>query len=367
MTGTPSVLVGDVGGTTTKLALLDEKLAAQVIRRYASREHDSLNHIVREFLSSRAQTVTHACFAIAGPVREGSVRTTNLPWVVEAADLARLIGVTDVLLINDIEAVGHGVGVLDESAFVTVHRGAGPTCGNAAVIAAGTGLGEAGLYWDGARHRPFASEGGHASFAPRDDLEMELLQFLVAEYGHVSWERVLSGPGLFNVYRFLRDSGRFDEPQWLAELIGQEDAAASIAQCALEGGAPICEHSLELFVSLYGAEAGNLTLKMMAVGGVYIAGGIAPKILDWLKRPSFRRAFVAKGRMQPLLETIPVRVVVSDRVGLLGAARAVLSNESLKAVRPSPTVTSSTTTRDAHADGKAIFGGQDGRRDRDRQ
>lgn len=329
MTGNPVILVGDVGGTTTKLALLDEKLAFQEIRRYASREHDSLNHIVREFLSSRAQTVTHAGFGIAGPIRAGSVRTTNLPWVVEAAELARLIGVTDVLLINDIEATGHGIGALDASALVTLHHGGGPTSGNAAVIAAGTGLGEAGLYWDGARHRPFASEGGHASFAPRDDLEMELLRFLRSEYGHVSWERVLSGPGLFNIYRFLRDTGRFQEPEWLAASI-RDDPAASIGRCALEGTAPICEQSLELFVSLYGAEAGNLALKMMAVGGVYIAGGIAPRILDWLKRSSFRSAFVAKGRMQSLLEAIPVCVVVSDRVALMGAARAVLLNADVK-------------------------------------
>lgn len=230
-------------------------------------------------------------------------------------------------------------GALDASALVTLHRGGEQTSGNAAVIAAGTGLGEAGLYWDGARHRPFASEGGHASFAPRDDLEMELLRFLLTEYGHASWERVLSGQGLFNVYRFFRDTGRFEEPEWLAESIRQEDPAASIAQCALEGTAPICEHSLELFVSLYGAEAGNLALKMMAVGGVYIAGGIAPKILDWLKRPSFRRAFVAKGRMRRLLEAIPVQVVVSDQVALLGAARAVLSNADVRSAGLSRTLT----------------------------
>lgn len=334
MTGNAVILVGDVGGTTTKLALLDETLTFQEFRKYASREHDSLNDIVREFLSARTQTVTHACFGIAGPVREGSVRTTNLPWVVDAADLARLIGVTDVLLMNDIEAIGHGIGALDDNELVTLHRGAQPTRGNAAVIAAGTGLGEAGLYWDGTRHRPFASEGGHASFAPRDDLEMELLRFLLPDYGHVSWERLLSGPGLFNVYRFFRDTGRSDEPEWLAELVRDQDPAASISRCALEGTSPICEQSLELFVSLYGAEAGNLALKIMAVGGVYLAGGIAPKILEWLKRPSFHHAFVAKGRMRRLLETIPVRVVLNNRVALLGAARVALSNDHVRTVKP---------------------------------
>jgi glucokinase len=330
MTGKPVILAGDIGGTTTKLALVDEKLAFQKIQRYASREHDSLNDIVREFLRAETPAVTHACFGVAGPVRDESVKTTNLPWMVEAADLAPLIGVSDVLLINDIEAIGHGIGALDDRQLVTLHGGAGVTSGNAAVIAAGTGLGEAGMYWDGARHRPFASEGGHASFAPRDALEMELLRFLLAEYGHVSWERVLSGPGLFNIYRFLRDTERFEEPEWLAASIRENDPAASIGRCALEGTAPICEHSLELFVSLYGAEAGNLALKMMATAGVYLAGGIAPKILDWLKRPSFRRAFVAKGRMQSLLESIPVRVVVNDRVALMGAARAVLLNADAK-------------------------------------
>lgn len=338
MTGTPLIFAGDVGGTTTDLALLDAKLTVHTIQSYASQEYASLIDIVRQFLREEAPRVTHACFGVAGPVRDESVKTTNLPWIVEAADLAPLIGVSDVLLLNDLEAIGHGIGALDDRAFVTLHGGAGVTRGNAAVIAAGTGLGEAGLYWDGMRHRPFASEGGHASFAPRNDLEIELLRFLLPEYEHVSWERVLSGPGLFNIYRFLRDTGRFDEPAWLAESIHQEDPAASVSQCALEGTAAICEETLELFVSLYGAEAGNLALKMMAVGGVYVAGGIAPKILDWLKRPSFRRAFVAKGRMRRVLETIPVRVVVNDRVGLLGAARAALSNESLKAERSSPTL-----------------------------
>jgi len=340
------ILAGDVGGTTTDLALLDEKLAVRELRSFSSGEYDSLTRMVREFLRTGSHSITQACFGIAGPVRHGSVKPTNLPWTVEATDVARLIGIADVLLINDIEAIGYGIGALEEREFVTLQSGIGLTSGNAAVIAAGTGLGEAGLYLDGARHRPFASEGGHASFAPRDDREIELLRFLMPEYGHVSWERVLSGPGLFNIYRFLRDSGRFEEPAWLAESIRQEDPAAAITQCALDGTAPICEHSLELFVSLYGSEAGNLALKVMATGGLYVAGGIAPKIVDWLRRPAFRRAFVEKGRMQQLLEAIPVRVIVSDRVALLGAARAALSSESFKAGRPLPASTSTDTARE---------------------
>ena len=188
------------------------------------------------------------------------------------------------------------------------------------MIAAGTGLGEAGLYWDGERHRPFPSEGGHASFAPRDDLETELLQFLIAEYGHVSWERVLSGPGLLNIYRFLRDTGRFDEPDWLAQAIDEGDPAASITHCAMQRTAPICERTLELFVSLYGAEAGNLALKMMARNGVYLAGGIAPKLLSSLRQPSFLESFTNKGRMGELLKAFPVRVITNEKVSLMGAA-----------------------------------------------
>jgi glucokinase len=340
MTGHPVILAGDVGGTTTDLALLDERLSFGTVRTFASQEYSSLYDIVRDFLRTQSGAATHACFGIAGPVRDGSVKTTNLPWLVEATELSRLIGVADVLLINDLEAIGHGIAALDESAFVTLHPGTDHP-GNAAVVAAGTGLGEAGLYWDGARHHPFASEGGHASFAPRNDTEMELLRYLLRQYEHVSWERVLCGPGLFNIYSFLRDTGRFNQPEWLAEAIDADDPAASISRCALEGAAPICEQALELFVSLYGAEAGNLALKMKAVGGVYVAGGIAPKILDWLKRPSFHRAFVTKGRMQPLLEMIPIRVVMNDRVGLLGAARAALSNQSSTDQKPSSALTSS--------------------------
>jgi glucokinase len=336
MTGKAAILVGDVGGTSTDLALIDEKLRFHEARSFVSREYGGLRDVVGEFLGGSPAAVSHACFGVAGPVRNGHVKATNLPWQVDAGALARLISVPDVLLINDIEAVGCGIACLDESGFVTLHRGAAVPNGNAAVIAAGTGLGEGGLYWDGARHRPFASEGGHASFAPCNDLQMELLRFLSAEYEHVSWERVLSGPGLFNVYRFFRDTGRFDEPSWLAELLRQEDPPAAIAQCALEGTCVLCEQSFELFVSLYGAEAGNLALHLLAVGGVYIAGGIAPKILDGLKRPSFHEAFAGKGRMRELLEAIPVHVVVSDRVALLGAARAALSTDTSASQRREP-------------------------------
>jgi glucokinase len=205
--------------------------------------------------------------------------------------------------------------------FVTLNQGVPDAVGNAAVIAAGTGLGEAGLYWDGLQHRPFAGEGGHSSFAPSDPLQVELLSFLSHEFGHVSWERVLSGPGLHNIYRFLRDTGRGEEPDWLTREMQQHDPPAVISQVALAGTSTLCRQALDLFVTLYGAEAGNLALKIMAIAGVYVGGGIAPKIIRKLTDSTFIHAFAAKGRLKPLLQAIPVRIIMNDRVALLGAAR----------------------------------------------
>jgi glucokinase len=205
--------------------------------------------------------------------------------------------------------------------FVLLNQGDPHASGNAAVIAAGTGLGEAGLYWDGQHHRPFAGEGGHASFAPNDPMQMELLGFLRREFEHVSWERVLSGPGLHNIYRFLRDTGRGEEPTWLTQEMQQHDPPTVISQAALAGTSALCRQALDLFVSLYGAEAGNVALKLMATGGVYVSGGIAPKIIQKLTDSTFMDAFVAKGRLQPLLQEIPVRIVMNDKAALLGAAR----------------------------------------------
>jgi glucokinase len=317
------ILVGDIGGTKTVLALVEDDLTFRDLRTFRSRDYRGLEQIVHEFVP-QGIPIARASFGVAGPVREGAIRTTNLAWIVDAGRLARVAGIPDVLLINDLEAIAYGVRALDDTDFVELNPNALMTEGNMAVIAAGTGLGEAGLYWDGHRHRPFATEGGHSGFAPRDELEVELLRFLLAEHGHVSWERVLSGPGLFNIYRFLRDSGRFHEPTWLADRIRDDDPAVVISRCAMQHGSPLCEQALDLFVSLYGAEAGNLALKTMAVGGVYVAGGIAPKILERLKGGAFHDAFVAKGRMRSLLEGISVRVVVSDRAALIGAACATM-------------------------------------------
>lgn len=326
------ILAGDIGGTKTALAWVEDG-AIVGSRTYPSADYSSLTEIVRDFVTDRTSNhVRGACFGIAGPIVNGVVRMTNLPWVIEADDFVALLGTASVRLINDLEAIAYGVAAVGDEGFVTLNAGRSDGTGNAAVIAAGTGLGEAGLCWDGRVHRPFASEGGHASFAPRDEVEIALLRFLLTEHDHVSWERVLSGPGLHNIYRFLRGARHGDEPTWLVDRIRDQDPAAVIAECALDHRSPLCEQALRLFVSLYGAEAGNLALQTLATGGVFVAGGIAPKILPALTDGAFLEAFLRKGRFRAVLEAVPVRVVVSDTIALLGAARA--AEEWCRAVRP---------------------------------
>jgi glucokinase len=317
------ILAGDIGATNSRLAFFTERdgrLEPVVEATYPSRDHANLEAIVQTFISAHDLPIDVAGFGIAGPVRHGRGDTTNLPWDVDAQELARALHLRSVGLLNDLEAHAYGIAMLAPEDFVTLNPGAPDASGNAAVIAAGTGLGEAGLYWDGQRHLPFAGEGGHAGFAPSDPLQIELLRFLSHEFDHVSWERVLSGPGLFNIYRFLRDTGRGEEPDWLTREMQQQDPSAVISREALAGTSALCQQALDLFVVLYGAEAGNLALKLMATAGVYVGGGIAPKILRKLNDPTFMAAFMAKGRLKPLLQQIPVRIIMNSRAALLGAA-----------------------------------------------
>lgn len=315
------ILAGDIGGTKTDLALFTPALDLVVRRTFPSREHASLEDIVRQFLAEMPAPFDSACFGIAGPVRAGRVLTTNLPWTVTDEALAEVLRLREVRLINDLEATALGVGALRPEHLLTLQAGSPQGPGHQAVIAAGTGLGEAGLFWNGDQHVPYASEGGHASFAPRDARQRELLAWLEGEFGHVSYERVLSGPGLFNIYRFLRDTGRGTEPVWLADELRQGDPPAVVSRAALAGTCDLAREALTLFVTLYGAEAGNLALKAYATGGVFVAGGIARKIRSAIENGAFVAAFVDKGRMEPLLRSIPVRLVLSDAVNLLGAAR----------------------------------------------
>jgi glucokinase len=320
----PTVIIaGDIGGTSTRLALFElsgDGTRPLIEKVYRSREHAGLEEIVQAFIAENHVRVAAACFGIAGPVRAGEVQTPNLPWTVRAANIAQRLELDSVHLINDLEANAWGVGALEAHDFAVLNEG-NPATGNAAVIAAGTGLGEAGLYWDGRQHLPFACEGGHADFAPRNALEFDLLTYLAARHDRVSYERVVSGPGLHNLYTFLRDTKRGAESPELANAIMHSDPAAAISQAALNGSSELASRALDLFVSLYGAEAGNLALKMMSVAGMYIGGGIAPKILPRLKSPTFMEAFGSKGRMRRVLEAMPVRIVLNDKAALLGAAR----------------------------------------------
>jgi glucokinase len=318
------ILAGDVGGTNSRLAIFAQRggrLEPMVEETFASHEHADLETILKKFMASHEVSIDVACFGIAGPMKDGRTQAVNLPWGVDARQLTRALNIDTVMLLNDLEAYAYGIAMLTPEDFIVLNAGAPDASGNAAVIAAGTGLGEAGLYWDGQQHHPFACEGGHSSFAPGDPLQIELLAFLLREFEHVSWERVLSGPGLHNIYRFLRDTGRGDEPAWLTHQMQQNEPAAVISQAALAGTSALCRQALDLFVALYGAEAGNVALKIMATAGMYVAGGIAPKIIQKLTDSTFVQAFVAKGRLKPLLQEIPVRVIMNDRAALLGAAR----------------------------------------------
>ena len=318
------ILAGDIGGTNARLAYFQPQnghLRLVSERVFPSREHTEFGEIVTEFLKDSATVPDVACFGIAGPVRNGRVETSNLPWIIEQSRLAKQIHLPATLLINDLEASAWGIGALGASDLVPLNRVSGPTVGNQAVIAPGTGLGEAGLFWDGEHHQVFACEGGHTDFAPQSDLQIELLRSLQARFGHVSYERIVSGPGLVNVYEFLRDNGHGEELPALAAEITKDDAAAAISRAALDGSCPLSVKSLDLWISVYGAEASNLALKTMATGGLFLAGGITPKILPKLTGPAFMQAFLNKGRLRPLVESIPVQVVTNDKAGLLGAAR----------------------------------------------
>ena len=318
------ILAGDVGGTKTALAALDETSATRRIVReatLASREIESFEDAVAAFVGGApALRVRAACFGVAGPVVDGRCVTTNLPWELEEATLAGALG-CPVRLINDLEAAATGVLDLPDEDFLILQSGERRSGRHMAMIAAGTGLGEAFMIWSGARYQVVASEGGHADFAPRDELEVDLLRFLRAEFGHVSYERVVSGPGLHHLYRFLQTRAGHAAPDWLRHRLGSEDPSAVISEVALAGDDPVCVEALDCFVSVYGSEAGNLALKAVATGGVVVGGGIAPRIRARLAGGRFVKAFLAKGRFAELLSTVPVKVALDPRAPLWGAAR----------------------------------------------
>jgi glucokinase len=316
------ILAGDVGGTKTRLGLFDGEKKLHVTEVYQNRVHASLGEIIAAFLAAHPAMIDAACIGVAGPVKDNRAVVTNLPWSVDAGALADRFSFPHSLVINDHEATAWGISRLTSNDFEVLNPGKIVT-GSAALIAAGTGLGQAGLFWNGSEHVPIPSEGGHSDFAPRNQLEIELLQYLQRKLGkRVSYERALSGPGLLNIYTFLRDTGRGEEPEWLTKKLATGDPPAEITAAA--GECRLADQAVELFVSLYGAAAGNVALHFMATAGLYIAGGIAPKIVSRLKGKTFLDSYLDKGRLSPLLGDIPVRVIMNKKTALIGAARRAL-------------------------------------------
>ncbi|SIO61232.1 glucokinase [Singulisphaera sp. GP187] len=320
------ILAGDIGGTKTVLALFDPAdggLRQVREQSYRSQSYATFEQILTEFQPERTTgPVLSACFGVAGMVVSGGSHTTNLPWQLEERALEEQLGIPHVKLLNDLEAAAYGMLHLSADEQSVLQSGAtGPREGNLALIAAGTGLGEAMLYWDGQLFHPIASEGGHADFGPASPIEVELLQYLAEKFhGHVSWERVLSGPGFSNIYTFLRDTGRFAEAPELTEKFQLGDPNRWISEAGIAGTDPLSAATVALFCSIYGSEAGNLALRSVAVGGVFVGGGIAPKILTALRRGEFLKAFSAKGRFAEFLQHLDVRVSLNPKAPLVGAA-----------------------------------------------
>jgi glucokinase len=321
------ILAGDVGGTKVHLALYNfANGRLQQIRdqKFPAPEFASLDDVVNKFLGSggeKRNEIVAACFGCPGPVRDGRLKLTNLPWTLDTRDLVKSLGIPHIFLINDLEANGYGIPELAPESLFILHSGDPNASGHAGLIAAGTGLGEALLIWDGKHHRPIPSEGGHCDFAARSNREIALLEYLRDTLkGRVSWERVVSGIGIKNVYAFLRDVEKINEPSWLHERMLCEDPNAVIGECAEDGSSSLCFETMKSFSAAYGAETGNIALKVLATGGMYLGGGIAPKILKTLKNGAFMQAFLDKGRLSPLLESIPVRVILDETCALLGAA-----------------------------------------------
>jgi glucokinase len=316
------ILAGDVGGTNTRLGLFEVnrgRLRLLLEKTFLSKNYKGLENILKDFLRGK-KGIAAACFGVAGPVTQEVVIATNLPWWIDIQSLQKALSLNKMEVINDLVANAYGISVLKTRDFETLNVGKIKK-GNQALISAGTGLGEAILFWDGKQHVPSPSEGGHIEFGPRNHLEMELFNYLSERFDHVSYERVLSGQGLFHIYQFLKDSKKFgSEPSWLFEKMKGEDPAEVISEMARLKKNKLCSEALDLFASIYGAAAGNLALQVMAIGGVYIGGGIAPKIIWKLKEGTFVKAFKDKGRLSHIVAHIPVKVIVNQKTALLGAA-----------------------------------------------
>src|ERR1700692_4230909 len=334
------ILAGEIGATRTRLAAFEtegSRLQCVVEKNYVSQQRDGLSGILADFIKTEGIPGHSACLGVAGPVRGGRSKISKLPWVIDAREVAKQLRLDSVGLLNDLEAFAYGIDGLESKDFITLSEGTEEAEGNRAVISAKTGLGMAGLYWDGFRHHPFACEGGHADFAPRNDLQMELLAYLQKKYGRISCERILSGPGIKNIYDFLRDAHKAEEPEWLrTQMNTAPDPPALISQMALEGKSAICDQTLSIFVSVFGAETGNCALNLMSPGGIFMGGVIAAKIVPKKKDPVFRASFLDKGRMGAILKDMPVKIVVNDDCGIIGAARYTLVQKAFSKTSQTP-------------------------------
>lgn len=316
-----NIFAGDIGATKTNLALFKMK-GSQVVSlheaRYKSRDYKNIIDLIKEFTQDTFPLPDAICFGVAGPVLNGRAKLSNLDWEIDSGDLSVYFKTKKVHLINDLEATAYGLALLHEQDVALIHTGDNTALGNAAIIAPGTGLGEAGLFWDGRYYQPFATEGGHSDFASRNEFDFELFTFLQNKYGHVSWERVICGPGIFNIYEFLRDEKKMEEPGWLKEQILKEDAAAVISRHVSES--QICTETMRLFIRFLAYESANLVLKLNATGGLFIAGGIAPQIISLFENNAFYTSFCQSGRLSFLLEKVPVKIILNSKAALLGAA-----------------------------------------------
>jgi glucokinase len=322
------LLAGDIGGTKTVLALFSREEGAHTIlqkKKYRSKKYDSLDDIVREFTAEFQADIEAASFGVAGPVQHNRVQVTNLPWMIDGRTLSDTLGGATVHLLNDLQAIANAIPILQPEDLRTLQTGETDPTGAIGVIAPGTGLGEAFLVWNGRNHQAYPTEGGHTDFAPRNELEFGLLQYLRQKYNRVSYERVCSGIGIPNVYAYLRDSGRAAETEAIAaQLAEADDWTPVIVNAAVAGESPLCQATLDLFISILGAEAGNLALKLLTTGGIYIGGGIPPRILPQIEASDFLASFQQKGRFSPLLAKMPVHIILSPQAALYGAARDAL-------------------------------------------
>jgi glucokinase len=315
-----SILAADIGGTKTNVALYQVDGSGLTVRqekRYVSKDHVSLTDIIHDFTGGNRPERISA--AVAGPVVNGKSKLTNLPWLLDSEAMSKELNIP-VSFINDLEATAYGLAGLGKDELAPLATGDEGAKGNIAIIAPGTGLGEAGLYWDGQRYHPFATEGGHSDFGPRTPVDVEIFYFLQKQFGHVSWERVVSGMGIKNIFQFLTTGRNEPIPEWLSQRLKEEDPAAVISQAALKREDPLCTETMDLFVRYLATEASSLVLKLMATGGLFLAGGIPPKILPLLQSDGWKNNFDNNGRMHDLSDRVPVHVVLNDKMALQGAA-----------------------------------------------